>query len=79
MKKAKAENVALKSDLHELLKAQGSVLSTMFEKYFRRRKPIIAILPSYTKLSSDVVTISNQKPGEGLCGVVSIGHIKTLD
>ena len=79
MKKAKAENVALKSDLHELLKAQGSVLSTMFEKYFRRRKPIIAILPSYTKLSSDVVTISNQKPGEGMSGVVSIGHIKTLD
>ena len=56
MKKAKAENVALKSDLHELLKAQGSVLSTMFEKYFRRREPIIAILPSNTKLSSDVVT-----------------------
>ena len=28
---------------------------------------------------SDIVTISNQKIGEGTFSIVSIGHIKTLD
>ena len=31
------------------------------------------------ELPSDIVTISNQKIGEGTFGAVSIGHIKTLD
>ena len=30
-------------------------------------------------MSSDVLTISNQNIGEGSFGIVSIGHIKTLD
>ena len=79
MKKAGVENATLKRKLHGLLEAQGSVLSTMFKNSVRRKEAIIAILPSHTELSFDIVTISNQKIGEGTFGVVSIGHIKTLD
>ena len=61
-----------------MLKAQGSVLSALLKKYVRRKEAIIAILPSHTELSSDVVTISSQKIGEGTFGVVSIGQMKTL-
>ena len=43
------------------------------------KKSIIVILLSHKELSSDVVTISNQKIGKGTLGVVSIGHIKALD
>ena len=78
LKKARAQNVTLKK-IHGLLKAQGSVLSTMSKNFVRRKEAIIAILPSHTKLSSDVVTISNQKIGEGTFGIVSIGHVKTLN
>ena len=38
MKKARTENVTLKRELHGLLKAQGSVLSTMLLKKSVRRK-----------------------------------------
>ena len=79
MKKARVENATLKSELHGLLKMQESVLSTMLKKSVRRKEAIIAILPSHTELYSDVVTICNQKIGEGTFGVVSIDHVKTLD
>ena len=78
MKKARAENVALNRELHGLIKEQGSVLFTIFKKSVERKEAMIAILPSHRELSSDVVTISNQKIGEGKFGVVSIGHIKTV-
>ena len=67
MKKARAENVTLKRERHGLLK----VLSSILEKSVRR--------DSRAELSSDVVTIPNQKIGEGTFDVVSIGHVKTLD
>ena len=67
MKKARAENVTLKRERHGLLK----VLSSILEKSVRR--------DSHVELSSDVVTIPNQKIGEGTFDVVSIGHVKTLD
>ena len=70
---------SLLKKIHGLLKAQGSVLSTMSKNFVRRKEAIIAILPSHTKLSSDVVTISNQKIGEGTFGIVSIGHVKTFN
>ena len=76
MTKASAENVTLNRELHGLLKAQNSVLRTMLKKSVRRKEAIIVILPSHTELSSDVVTISSQKIGEGTFGVVSIGQIK---
>ena len=79
MKKARVENVTLKRELHGLLKVQGSVLSTMFKNSVRIREAMVVILPSHTELPSDVVTISNQKLDEVTFGVVSIGHIKTLD
>ena len=74
MKKARVENITLNRELYELLKAQGSVLSTMLKKSVRRKEANIVILPSHTELFSDVVTISNQKIGEGAFGVVSIGQ-----
>ena len=76
MTKASAENVTLNRELHGLLKAQNSVLRTMLKKSVWRKEAIIVILPSHTELSSDVVTISSQKIGEGTFGVVSIGQIK---
>ena len=79
MKKARAENVTLKRELHGLLKVQGSVLSTMFKNALRIREAMVVILPSHTELSSDVVTIFNQKLDEVTFGGVSIGHIKTHD
>ena len=45
------------------------------KKSVRRKKAFIAYFPSHTELLSDVVTISNQKTGDGTFGVVSIGHI----
>ena len=51
----------------------------MLKKSVTRKEAIIAILPSHTELSSDVVTISNQKIGEDTIGAASIGDIKTLD
>ena len=51
----------------------------MLKKFVRRKEAVIAILPSHTELSSDFVTVSNQTLGKGTFGVVSIGHIKTLD
>ena len=51
----------------------------MFKKSFTRKEAIIAMLPSHSELSSDVVTISNQKIGQGTIGAASIGDIKTLD
>ena len=77
MKKARAENVTLKRELHGLLKVQGSIMSTMFKKSVRRKEEIITILSWHMELSSDVfVTISNQKIGKGAFGVVSIGDKK---
>ena len=46
----------------------------MLKKSVRRKEANIVILPSHTELFSDVVTISNQKIGEGAFGVVSIGQ-----
>ena len=71
MKKARAENVTLKRELYGLLKAQGSVLSTTLIKPAKRKEAIVAILPSHTELSSDIVTIHNQKIGEGTFGAFS--------
>ena len=52
----------------------------MLKKSVRRKEAIITILPSHVELSSDVVTISNQKiVRKGTFGVVSVGHVKTLD
>ena len=79
MKKARTEKITLKRELHGLLKAQGKVLSTILKNSFTRKEANIATLLSHTELSSKVVTISNQKIGEGTFGVVSIGHINTPD
>ena len=64
MKNARAEKVTLKRELHGLLKPKRSVLPTI-KISVRRKEAIIAILPSHTELSSDVVTIFNQKYGKG--------------
>ena len=79
VKKARAEKVFLKRELHGLLKAEGSVLSTMFLNICQKERSNYQLLPLHTELSSDVLTISNQNIGEGSFGIVSIGHIKTLD
>ena len=74
-----AENVTSRREFQGLLKAQGSVLSTMLKKSVMRKEAIIATLPLHAELSAEVVTIFNQKIGQDTFGVVSIGHIKTYD
>ena len=74
MKKAGIENVTLKRILWI---SQGARIFSIHyvKKSVRRKKAFIAFLPSHKELFSDVVTISNQKIGEGIFGVVSIDHI----
>ena len=74
MKKAGVENVTLKRILWI---SQGARIFSIHyvKKSVRRKKAFIAFLPSHEELFSDVVTISNQKIGEGIFGVISIDHI----
>ena len=54
MKKARAENVTLKRELHGLLKAQGSVLSTMLKKSVRKKDQL---LPFYLHIRNCPLTL----------------------
>ena len=74
MKKARVENVTLKRIPWI---SQGARIFSIHhvKKSVRRKKAFIAFLPSHKEWFSDVVTISNQKIGEGIFGVVSIDHI----
>ena len=58
-----AENVTSRREFQGLLKAQGSVLSTMLKKSVMRKEAIIATLPLHAELSAEVVTTFNQKIG----------------
>ena len=49
-KKARAQNVILKIELHGLLKAQGSVIYIIVKKSARSKEGILAILSSHTAL-----------------------------
>ena len=73
-KKARVENVTLKRIPWI---SQGARIFSIHhvKKSVRRKKAFIAFLPSHKEWFSDVVTISNQKIGEGIFGVVSIDHI----
>ena len=70
MKKARAESVTWKRELHGLLKAPGSVLSTMLKNLLGGKTNYCYLL-SHTELSSDVVVISNW---QGTFDVILIGH-----
>ena len=71
MKKVRRKNVALKREPHELLKAQGSVLSTMFLKNLLGGK--------INKGTFDVVSIGHIKTLDSFSPVKEGKHSRHLN
>ena len=76
MKKARAESDTLKRELRGLLKAPGSVLSTILKKSVRRKDQL---LPFYLHIRNCLQALQPFPIREGTFDVISTGQIKTLD
>ena len=79
MKKARAESITLKRELHKMISAQGSVVFTMLKNLLEEQKKL---LPFYLHIRNCLPTLQHvpiKKISVGTFGVVSIGHIRHLN
>ena len=59
MKSTRAKNVTLKREIHGLLKAQGSVLSTMLKSVSGGKKQLLLVLQNDLKLNNVLLKLRN--------------------